>query len=104
MDEEKIIVTKNNVTVSVKIIGNFDATTTPILNTHCRRIAHDKTVKTIVLDFQDVTHIDTSAFACMVGFMQEHLKEDVKLYLKNLNKTQKSHIEILKLSKIIKII
>jgi len=104
MDKEKVIVSKNDETMTVKIIGNFDATTTPVLNTHCKRIAHDKTVKTIVLDFQDVTHIDTTAFACMVGFMQEHLKEGVELYLKNLNDTQKSHIEILKLSKIIKII
>ena len=88
----------------VKIVGSFDATTTPILNKHCRRIAKDATVNKIVLDFQNVTHIDTSAFACMVGFMQEHLKERTELYLKNLNDTQKSHIEILKLSKIVKII
>jgi anti-anti-sigma factor len=104
MGKEKVIVSKNDETITVNIIGNFDATTTPVLNMHCKRIAHDKTVKTIVLDFQDVTHIDTSAFACMVGFMQEHLKEGIELYLKNLNDTQKSHIEILKLSKIIKII
>ena len=99
-----MIVTKNDETITIKVIENFDATTTLILNKHCKRIARDKTIKNIVLDFQDVTHIDTSAFACMVGFMQEHLEKGVELYLKNLNETQKSHIEILKLSKIIKII
>ena len=104
MGEEKIVVTKNNETVTIKVIGNFDSTTTPILSTHCKRIAQDKTIKNILLDFKDVTHIDTSAFACVIGFMQEHLKKDVELYLKNLNDTQKSHIEILKLSNIIKII
>ena len=104
MGEGKVIVSKNDDTMNVKVIGNFDATTTPILNEHCKLIARDKTVKNIVLDFQDVTHIDTSAFACVVGFMQEHLKEGVGVSLKNLNDTHKNHIEILNLSKIVKII
>jgi anti-anti-sigma factor len=104
MGEGKVIVSKKDKTITVKVIGNFDATTTPVLNGHCERYARDKAINNIVLDFQDVTHIDTSAFACVVGFMQEHLKGGVELYLKNLNEEQKSHIEILKLSEIVKII
>jgi len=104
MNEDKITVTKSGDSVTVNIKGSFDSTTTPLLNGHCERIARDKAIKTITLDFQDVTNIDSSAFACVVGFMNAHLKEGVVVYLKDLKDTHKGYIDMLKLGKIIKII
>ena len=69
---------KDNITVTrpdscstvIKISGRFDFESTPRLEKICKKITSDMKVLNIVLDFKDVSGVDSSAFACMINFMK----------------------------------
>ena len=102
-NDENVLVIKEGDTATIKITGSFDAATTPAISNQCQRMAGDKAIRKIVLDFKEVSRIDTSAFACAIGFMAEHLKKGIEVYFMNLADAHKKYISLLKLSKAFKI-
>lgn len=93
---------KGGTIVNLKISGNFDATTTPELKKICDNIADDQRVRNVVIDFSNVKRVDSSAFACMLGFMKQH-QSKLKVSVINLKTLEKSYVKILKLENWIKV-
>jgi anti-anti-sigma factor len=101
----------NNVTIkkrgneiTLSIIGDFDSTTTPLIHECCKKVQKDDDLKKVVLDFDRVNRVDTTAFACIINFMKEHVKSDVQIFVVNLHDPEKNLLEILKIEKIIKVV
>jgi len=96
--------TKNIAGVSVlKITGAFTKDTIPYLQKICHEAGRDQNTKGVLLDFQGVSEIDTSAFACVVNFVKTHVSQGVNIGLINLKAQEKVLAEILKVNNAIRI-
>ena len=82
----------------LKITGNFTSETTPMFQSVCRNVVANKSIKGVLLDFEGVRDIDTSAFACMVDFIKEHNRRNVKIGIINLKMHEEKLMDILRLS------
>lgn len=89
-------------TAWLRITGDFDASTTPELKKICDKIAADGRVNKVIIDFFGVKKIDSSAFACMLGFMKQH-QDKLRVIATNLKNLERNFIEVLRLEKWIKI-
>ena len=65
----------------LSITGPFTKETTPILQEICNKVSSEKTIKAVLLDFSTVTDVDTSAFACMVEFIEKHIDKPWNWYM-----------------------
>jgi len=85
-----------------KVAGNFNLTTTPHICRLCDDLVKGKEeVKGILLDFENVGEVDTTAFACMINFIRHHMNEGVKVGIIHYNKKVKDLMVILKIDKLI---
>jgi len=85
----------------IRIFGAFTMATTPYFQKICHETIH-KAVKGVLLDFAKVTAIDTAAFACMVGFIKEHLKNNPShIAIVNINEKETAMMQILKIGSLI---
>jgi anti-anti-sigma regulatory factor len=97
-----IHMTKNvNGVKALKITGAFTKDTIPDLQKICYSFAKDQLTKGVLLDFQEVTEIDTAAFACIIGFIKDHIPQGVKIGVINLKTQEKMLAELLKVDKVI---
>ena len=85
--------------VVLNIIGDFTNETTPQYQKICNEVIQDHQVKGIILDFNQVATIDTSAFACMINFIKEHAEKNVRIGIIYIKDQHKALLEILKLEK-----
>ncbi|MFH1407214.1 MAG: STAS domain-containing protein [Candidatus Omnitrophota bacterium] len=85
--------------VICQISGEVDVTTSPDLRKLFERMARDKT-KTLVLNLQNVSYIDSSGLATLVEGLQRAKSYNGKLKLTNLSGKAKSLFEITKLERI----
>ncbi len=85
--------------VFLRIKGDFTNQTTPQYQKICNDVMEKPDVKIIILDFKEVTSLDTSAFACMINFIKEHETKDVRIGIIHIQKQQKDLLEILRLQK-----
>ncbi|NQU73186.1 MAG: STAS domain-containing protein [Candidatus Omnitrophica bacterium] len=104
MTSGRIDNTKNVAGVSVlKITGAFTKDTIPDLQKICHEVGRGQDTKGVLLDFQGVSEIDTSAFACVVNFVKAHATHGVNIGLINLKAQEKVLAEILKVNSAIRI-
>ena len=61
-------------------------------------------VRNIVLDFSEVRRADTSAFACIINFIKEHLGSSVQISVTNLHEPQEELLRLLKIEKIVRVV
>jgi len=87
----------------LKVSGSFTMGTTPDFQKTCQTVASDKTVKAVLLDFSEVTRIDTAAFACMINFIKDHMNENFGIGIINLKVQEKGLMDILRIEKIIRV-
>jgi anti-anti-sigma factor len=99
-----VAIRKNGGEVTLSIIGDFDSTTTPLVHECCKKVQKDGDLKKVVLDFDRANRVDTTAFACIISFIKEHVRSDVQIFVANLHAPEKNLLEILKLEKMIKVI
>ena len=85
----------------LKVSGSFTMRTTPDFQKTCKVVASDKTVKAVLLDFSEVTRIDTAAFACMINFIKDHMNKNFGIGIINLKAQEKGLMDILRIEKII---
>lgn len=85
----------------LKITGDFTKDTVPELQNICYAIGKGHGTKGILLDFQEVSDIDTSAFACVINFIKNQLGRGISVGILNLNNQEKALAEILKISNVI---
>lgn len=111
MDSKKDICKNSNVTIDrqggqvvMHIIGDFDNSTTPIVHECCKKIQRAADLKKIVLDFDKAARVDTSAFACIINFIKEHIGSGTEIFVSNLHDPEEKLIELLKVEKLIKVI
>ena len=97
-------VQKNNGEVVMHIIGNFDSSTTHLIHNCCKKIQKHKDVKRIVLNFNRAGRVDTSAFACVINFIKEHIGSGVEIFVTHLHDPEENLIHILKVEKLIKVL
>lgn len=90
--------------VTLSVIGDFDSTTTPIIHECCKKVQKSGEVKKIVLDFARAKRVDTTAFACIINFIKEHMRSDAQIFVSNLRDPEKNLLEILKIEKMVKVI
>ncbi len=89
--------------VILKVAGGITNDTTPELHKICEEVSSRKDMAGILLDLDEVTEIDTSAFACMIGFIKDHSPEEIKIGIINLKQKEKALIDILKIDGIINV-
>lgn len=111
MDNKNDICKNSNVTieraddqVTLHIIGNFDNTTTPIVHECCKKIQKAVDLKKVVLDFEKAGRVDTSAFACIINFIKEHIGSGTEIFVSHLHDPEENLINMLKVEKLIKIL
>jgi anti-anti-sigma factor len=92
-----------NGVVVVRVTGEINNSTTPDLHKICDKVSSQNDVAGILLDLDEVTSIDTSAFACMINFLKEHSPEDIKVGIINLKQQDKALMDLLKISGIINV-
>lgn len=90
--------------LTVSISGNFDSSTTPLIHECCKKVQNRKGVRKIVLDFEKVTRADTTAFACIISFIKEHMGSAVEISVANLHEPQEELLRMLKIEKIVRVI
>jgi anti-anti-sigma factor len=88
--------------VTISIAGDFNSSTTPAIHRCCKEITKSGMVERVVIDFDKARHVDSTAFACIISFIKEHLK-DIEIRVVNLHDPEKNLLEILKVEKIIKV-
>ena len=110
MSNEHNICSNSNVTirktsgeVTIHITGDFDSSTTPTIHRCCKEITKSGRVERIVIDFDKAKHVDSTAFACIISFIKEHLGDDTGIRVANLHDPEKNLLDILKVERIIKI-
>ncbi|MFH1877819.1 MAG: STAS domain-containing protein [Candidatus Omnitrophota bacterium] len=87
----------------LKVSGDFTLETTPEFQKLCKKVSSKKKTAGIILDFNEAEKIDTAAFACMINFMKENMRGEVKIGIINLKKREKDLINILKIGRVIRI-
>lgn len=90
----------------VKILtleGAFTRETTPGLQKICDRLGRAKEIRGVLLDFGEVTEIDTAAFACMIDFIKKHSSDGTGIGIVNLRLRQKALMEMLKLNSFVRV-
>ena len=100
----KISIKTRNKTALMTISGDFNNSTTPYLQKVCKKVITNKEVEKVVLDFKNVRKIDTSAFACILNFMKEYIREEKDICATNVSKLKKDYLKMLKLDKTIRIV
>jgi anti-anti-sigma regulatory factor len=86
----------------LKIVGSFTKETIPDLRKICYKVGSDVETEAVLLDLGKTTKIDTSAFACVVGFIRDHMKHGINICVVSLKKGEKKLAEILKVDKAIR--
>ena len=99
-----VIVDRKNDVYVVSIIGDFIASTTPLVHECCKKIKKSGDVKKVILDFSRANRVDTSAFACIISFIKENLGASIDVVVTNLHDPEKDLIHMLKVEKIIHVI
>lgn len=99
-----VTIRRDGAEVTLSITGDFDSTTTPVVHECCKKVQKEGGIKKIVLDFDRAKRVDTTAFACIINFIKEHMDSDAQIFVSNLHDPEKNLVGILKLEKIIKVI
>ena len=85
-----------------RISGDFVSDSTHSICNAIEKVIKESQTKAILLDFEKVEKIDTTAFACMISLIKEHMKTSCKIGVINLKNEGKDLARILSLSEIIK--
>jgi anti-anti-sigma factor len=101
-NNSSVSVREDGAEIVVSIIGNFDNSTTPLIHECCKKVKDRKGVRRIILDFGKVLKADTSAFACIISFIKEHMGTDVEINITNLREPEEGLMRMLKLEKMVK--
>lgn len=101
MQGNLVLIRESDEIVRLRIVGDFTNETTPQYQKVCNEVTQDHRVKGIILDFDEVTSVDTSAFACMINFIREHADKNVKIGMVHIKEEHKALLEILKLENVI---
>ncbi|MBU2102811.1 MAG: STAS domain-containing protein [Candidatus Omnitrophota bacterium] len=97
IQQEKV----NDVLVCI-INGEVNITTSPELRKAFEKIIHDNQKK-IIIDFTQVTYIDSSGLATLIEMLQRLRKIGGSLRLANMSQKVKNVFEITKLAKLFEI-
>ncbi len=87
--------------VTISFLGDFDNSTTPLVQQCCAKVKQDDSLKRIILDFKNAKRVDTSAFACVINYIKQHKGSKTEVVVTDLHQPAKDLIEILKIEKII---
>ncbi|MBF0217477.1 MAG: STAS domain-containing protein [Candidatus Omnitrophica bacterium] len=85
----------------IRIAGVFTKETTPNICRQVKVSSGKHKIKGIILDFKGVTGVDSSAFACLISVMKDHLKKGLKVGAINLNKEAKAIVEVLRIKSVV---
>lgn len=86
----------------VRLAGAFDFNTMPSIENVIREHkGHGHLDQDVVLDFKEVTHIDTSTLAVLIYIMDRLKQKRRRLGLINCNKLVKDYIKVSKLESVI---
>ena len=102
-NNSNVVINRKSGEVTIGIIGNFDGTTTPLVHKCCKKIQKSGDVTRVIIDFSRATHVDTTAFACVISFIKEHIGTKAEIFVSNLHDPEKNLLQILKVEKLIKI-
>jgi len=84
-----------NGTIIVIFQGVFDSSTVPIIGTEITDEMKEYVDRNIILDFKEVTHIDSSTLAYMISLISQLKKQNRRLGLINTQDTSlESYLEI----------
>jgi anti-anti-sigma factor len=84
-----------NGTIIVIFQGVIDSSTVPIIGTEITDEMKEYIDRNIILDFREVTHIDSSTLAYMISLISQLKKQNRRLGLINTQETTlKSYLEI----------
>ncbi|MFA6078285.1 MAG: STAS domain-containing protein [Candidatus Omnitrophota bacterium] len=88
----------------VRLAGSYDFSTMPSIEGMMREHkGHGHFDQDIILDFKEVTHIDTSTLAVLIYIINTLKERHQRLFLINCNKMIKDHVKIGKLEPLIHI-
>ncbi|MBP7056680.1 MAG: STAS domain-containing protein [Candidatus Omnitrophica bacterium] len=111
MADKKNVCSNSNVTikmsgreVTLHIIGDFDGSTTHIVHQCCKKIQDKGKIDKVILDFSKAGRVDTSAFACIINFIKEHVGSGTGIFVTNLRSTEEKLLQMLRVEKLIKVI
>ncbi|MFA5146623.1 MAG: STAS domain-containing protein [Candidatus Omnitrophota bacterium] len=99
-----VTVQKKDGEVVIKIIGDFDSSTTPSIQKCCKKIKENGDAGKIILDFARAVRVDTTAFACIINFIKEHIGSGTEIFVTNLHDPEERLMDILKVEKLIKVL
>lgn len=97
-------VLQKNGEVTMRIIGDFDISTTQTIRNCCEKIQRIGGIKKIVIDLEKAKRVDTTAFACIIEFTKGHLVSGTEIYVTHLHNAEEKLIQLLKIEKLIKVI
>lgn len=80
----------------IRLSGSFDFKTIPPIEDAAKRLK-EHFDQNIILDFKEVTHIDTSTLAVLIYIMSKLKQQHKELYLININDTIGEQIRITRL-------
>ncbi len=104
MSEGEIQLFKETNGIAVlKIRGGFTKETSPAFQGVCDEVVKNDAIRGVLLDFKDVSNVDSSAFACMIDFIGEHAKDKIKIGIVHLGQQANELLEILKIHPYIKV-
>lgn len=98
-----IYVEKNVKGINIlKIKGHFTKDTVPEMQKICYGAGKENDVKGVLLDFAEVASIDTSAFACMIKFIKDHMEHGIGIGVVNFRSKERMLAEVLKIDSAIR--
>ena len=80
--------------VTIRFKGAIDASTIPVLESNFKKKAHGYVDKNMLLDFKEVTHVDSATIAALVLLLMDRKETSAKLALVNLPDMFKNYLKI----------
>ncbi len=111
MERQKDACRNENVRVEMRddeivlfILGDFTSATTPKVHECCKTLKKDERIKRILIDLKDAKRVDTSAFACIISYIKEHLASGTVIAVTHLSRPAQELLQLLKIENIIQVV
>ncbi|MDP2924448.1 MAG: STAS domain-containing protein [Candidatus Omnitrophota bacterium] len=87
--------------VIVRFKGAIDSATIPIIRENIKKYREKYLDKNILVDFKEVSHVDSATLAALLIILGEHEKHRTKLGIINISKLFESYLQVERLGTII---
>lgn len=86
----------------IKLSGNFAIDSTPRICSSIEVLGKRGTIRGVLIDFEKVSRVDTTAFACLVSLVKNLFKGEQRIAIINLKCQERELMKILKIDPLLR--